>query len=254
MRRAPAHRFVTGIAALFFGTAASLGSAQHAYEAGDPASIYASACAECHGENGDLIEGIDLGRGRFRRALTDHELADIIMNGIPNTAMGPADLDEDEVEDLVLFLRDNARPREEPRLAGDVDRGKALFEGKGECTDCHRIDGSGGRVGPDLSRIGRFRRAGDIMASLLDPASEVQPNNRFYRVVTSSGEEITGRLLNHDTFTVQLLDRDERLRSFQKADLREQGFVDTLMPSYREKLTEQEIADLVAYLVSRRGT
>src|SRR5690606_17593958 len=148
------------------------------------------------------------------------------------------------------FLRDNARPREEPRLAGDAARGKALFEGKGKCTDCHRIDGSGSRIGPDLSRIGRFRRAGDLMTSLLDPASDVLPHNRFYRVVTSSGEEVTGRLLNHDSFAVQLLDLDERLRSFRKDDLLEQSFVDTLMPSYRDKLSEQEIADLVAYLAS----
>ena len=252
MSRTMTCRFATAVAALAGCAAAAAVSAQHAFDEG--ASLYASACAGCHGENGDLIDGIDLGSGRFSRPFTDNELAALIMNGIPNTEMGPADLDEDEIEELVLFLRDLARPREEPRLAGDAARGKALFEGKGECTDCHRIDGHGSRIGPDLSRIGRFRRAGHIMASLLDPAAEVQPSNRFYRVVTSAGEEVKGRLLNHDSFTVQLLDLDERLRSFRKADLREHGFVETLMPSYRDTLSEQEIADLVAYLVSRRGT
>ena len=247
------YRSVTAAAALL-GCAAAPVSAQHAFEEEDGASIYASACAECHGDNGDVIEGIDLGRGRFGRPYTDHELASLIMNGIPDTAMRPAELDEEEIEELVLFLRDNARPREEPRLAGDIARGEALFRGRGECTDCHRIDGWGGRIGPDLSRIGRSRRTSDLLASLLDPALEVRPNNRFYRVLTSDGEEVSGRLLNHDSFTVQLLDLDERLRSFAKADLREQGFVETLMPSYRDKLSEQEIADLVAYLASRRGT
>jgi len=227
--------------------------AQHLLD-GDGASVYAAACAECHGENGDLIAGIDLGRGRFRRPLTDNELASIILDGIPNTAMLPSTIEEDEIEAVVLYLRDNARPREEPRLAGDVARGKALFEGKGQCMDCHRIDGAGSRVGPDLSRIGRLRRAGDILASLLDPGAAVEANNRFYRVVTSSGEEIVGRLLNHDTFTVQLLDFDERLRSFRKSDLREQGFEGSPMPSYRNELTEQELADLVSYLVSLRGS
>jgi len=242
------------IIALVCCTAASTLLAQHAFDAEEGAGIYAEACAECHGENGDLIDGVDLARNQFSRPYTDNELAALIMIGIPNTAMGPADLDEDEIEELVLYLRDLARPREEPRLAGDAERGKALFEGKGECMDCHRIDGAGSRIGPDLSRIGRFRRAGDLMASLLDPALEVQPNNRFYRVVTSAGEEVKGRLLNHDSFTVQLLDLDERLRSFAKADLREHGFVETLMPSYRDKLNEQEIADLVAYLLTRRGS
>jgi len=251
MRSALLCRFVVPIAVLLSTAPAA---AQHVFEAEDPLTIYESACAECHGENGDAIGGIDLGRGQFRRPLTDRELADIIMHGIPGTEMGPSDLDEDEIEELVLFLRENARARDEPALAGDADRGRALFQGKGECTDCHRIEGRGGRIGPDLSRIGRFRRPGQLMASILDPALEVQPHNRFYRVVTRSGEEVKGRLLNHDSFTVQLLDLDERLRSFEKSELREHGFIDTVMPSYRDKLTDQEIADLVAYLASRRGT
>lgn len=173
------------------------------------------------------------------------------MHGIPNTAMAPSSLEEEEIEQVVLFLREKARPREAPKLAGDAARGAALFAGKGECMDCHRIDGRGSRAGPDLSRIGRTRRAADLMASLVDPGAEVRPHNRFYRVVTNAGEEVTGRLLNHDTYTVQLLDLDERLRSFRKGDLREQGFVDSPMPSYRDKLSEQEIADLVSYLGTR---
>jgi hypothetical protein len=68
-----------------------------------------------------------------------------------------------------------------------------------------------------------------------------------------SPEVIIGRLLNHGTFTVQLLDLGERLRSFRKADLREQNFEDLPMPSCRAKLSEQEIADLVSYLASRRA-
>jgi putative heme-binding domain-containing protein len=232
------------------------GFAQHASTVDDDgASLFASACAECHGENGNLIPGIDLGRGQFRRPYTDNELASLIMNGIPNTTMIPSTLDEEQIEEVVLFLRANATPRGEgPRLAGDAARGKTLFEGKGKCTDCHRIDGNGSRVGPDLSRIGRSRHAADLMSSLLDPALEVRPNNRFYRVVTNTGEEVTGRLLNHDTYTVQLLDLDERLRSFNKTDLREQGFEESPMPSYRDQLDEQEIADLVSYLASLRGT
>ncbi len=247
-----AHRLVAALA-LAGNVIAGAASAQDGDDE-NGADIYASACAECHGENGDLIAGVDLGRGQFRRPFTDRELASLIIDGIPGTEMAPSELDEEQVEAVVAFLRDNARPREEPRLAGDAGRGKALFEGKGECMDCHRIDGVGSRVGPDLSRIGRMRRAGDLMASLLEPAVEVQANNRFYRVVTNAGEEVTGRLLNHDTFTVLLIDLEERLRSFDKADLREQSFEDSPMPSYRDEMSEQEIADLVSYLVSRRGS
>ena len=248
-------RQLVALVAVAASVSATPARAQHSGSGDDEdgASVYAAACAECHGENGNAISGIDLGRGQFRRSFTDNELANLIMNGIPNTAMLPSDLDEEQIEQVVGFLRDNAKPRAEPKLDGDAARGKALFEGKGECMTCHRIDGVGSRVGPDLSRIGRQRRAGDLMASLLDPMAEVRANNRFYRVVTTAGEEVTGRLLNHDTYTVQLIDLDERLRSFDKADLREQSFEDSPMPSYRDELSEQEIADIVSYLGSRRA-
>src|SRR5690606_39055349 len=84
-------------------------------------------------------------------------------------------------------------------------------------------------------------------------AAEVQPENRFYTVTPADGEPVTGRLLNHDTFTVQLLDQDERRRSFSKAQLLEHGFADTPMPAYGDELTAGEIADVVSYLASLRG-
>ena len=64
---------------------------------------------------------------------------------------------------------------------------------------------------------------------------------------------VVGRLLNRDTYTVQLIDLDERLRSFQIAALSEHGFDDTPMPPARDKLSTQEIADVVSYLSSLRG-
>ena len=112
--------------------------------------------------------------------------------------------------------------------------------------------GEGSRVGPDLTRIGLVRRAGEIERSLLDPAAEVQPENRFYKVSPKNGQPVVGRLLNRDTYTVQLIDLDERLRSFQIADLSEHGFDDTPMPAARDKLSTQEIADVVSYLVAAR--
>ena len=75
-----------------------------------------------------------------------------------------------------------------------------------------------------------------------------QPQNRFYRVVLKDGTTVTGRLLGHDTFNVQLIDMKEQLRSFVKADTREHGFIETPMPSFRTRLTPQELADVVAYL------
>jgi putative heme-binding domain-containing protein len=131
---------------------------------------------------------------------------------------------------------------------GDPANGKLIFEGKGACATCHRIKGSGSHFGPDLSEIGA-RTAEQLQASILDPDAEIAPANRIYKVVTKNGTTTIGRLLNEDTFSVQLIDKGERLLSFQKADLREYAFdTKSPMPSFKDKLSAQELADVVAYL------
>ena len=79
------------------------------------------------------------------------------------------------------------------------------------------------------------------------------PTERFYRVVTKDGATVTGRLLNIDTFTVQMIDTKEQLRSFVKADLREHGFVPIADAVVQEHAQPQELADVVSYLVSLKG-
>ncbi|MDX1561531.1 MAG: c-type cytochrome [Gammaproteobacteria bacterium] len=237
-------------------TAAQPAAAQHAtpfdIESGERA--YGNSCAVCHGPDGNLIADIDLLRGLYRRPLTDEEIVGIILNGIPNTPMPPTPgMSEEQARRIVAYLRASAEETGGTVMAGDARRGRELFFGRGECSDCHAVNGSGARHGPDLSAIGRERRAVEIEASLLDPAAIVLPAGRTYSVTLPNGEVVTGRLLNHDTFTVQLIDTDERLRSFSKNSLREHGFVETPMPAYGDRLTEQEIADLVSYLLSLQG-
>ena len=236
--------------------AAAPALAQHAtaFDVQDGRRVYEGLCAACHGPDGNLIAGIDFSRGVFRRTFSDDELAATIMAGIANTPMPPnPSMRQDEARRVVEYLRSMSEGRE-TKADGDARRGRALFEGKGECRDCHAVGGDGSRVGPDLTSIALVRRVGELERSLLDPKAEVQPENRFYKVSPKSGQPVVGRLLNRDTFTVQLMDLDERLRSFQIAELREHGFDDTPMPPARDKLSTQEIADVVSYLSSLRGT
>jgi cytochrome c oxidase cbb3-type subunit III len=217
----------------------------------DGERAYGSTCANCHGPDGNTIAGIDLGRGQFRRPMTDDDLVRIIRNGIPNTPMPASNMTTEQASKIVAYLRSVAAKR--TPVDGDAGRGKALYDGKGACASCHRVDGIGSRVGPDLSRIGQLRRSSELERSLLEPGAEVQPSNRFYRVVLRDGTSVTGRLLTHDTFTVQMIDTKEQLRSFVKADVREHGFAESPMPSYRGTLSPQEIADVVSYLVSLKA-
>jgi putative heme-binding domain-containing protein len=253
------YSFPTSLALLLLALAAGGSSkallAQHETAADllDGERAYGASCVACHGPDGNQVSGIDLHRGVFRRPYTDQELVGIIRNGIPNTAMPPNAMNVEQASKLVAYLRSLAAGKKAV-VAADAARGKLLFDGKGGCASCHRINGVGSRVGPDLSRIGQQRRAAELETSLLDPASDVQPRNRFYRVVLRDGTAVTGRLLSHDTFTVQLIDTKEQLRSFVKTDLREHGFAESPMPSYRGKLSPQEIADLVGYLASLKAS
>jgi putative heme-binding domain-containing protein len=217
------------------------------------ALLYGANCAQCHGATGDAVPGVDLKAG-IRRASTDQQLAQLITAGIPGTAMPATLFGPPELAALVAYLRSMRDFNAPTVMVGDAARGHALFEGKGACASCHRVQGKGSRVAPDLSDIGATRAADAIWHSMLDPTGSMRPINRPVRIVTKDGRTINGRRLNEDTYSLQIIDDQEHLLSLMKSDLREFRVIKTsTMPSYQDKLTTQEIADIVSYLVSLKG-
>jgi cytochrome c oxidase cbb3-type subunit III len=218
------------------------------------ARIYDAQCTTCHGANGDGVGGVELRSGRFRNAVTDQDLARVITNGIPGKGMLAFKFDAAELTGIVAYLRGMNTFDRGSASPGDPDRGRTLLEGKGRCLTCHRVGAQGSRVAPDLSDIGAVRSAGSVERSLLDPGSQMMPINRPVRAVTADGRVVSGRRLNEDTYTVQILDDHERLVSLTKADLREYTISTTSpMPSYKSTLGPGELGDLVAYLLSLKG-
>jgi putative heme-binding domain-containing protein len=235
---------------------------EHSYTPADienGSRVFQTTCAGCHGQNGDGVAGIDLSRGQFRRGTSDPDIIKIIQTGIPGTTMPPHNMTDTEAGTVVAYLRNMATIRRGAapdvlRGVGDAARGKTLFDGKGQCATCHRVNGKGPRVAPDLSEVGATRPLPELFQALLDPDATIRPGNRFFRVVTRDGATMTGRLMNQDSFSVQLLDANERLVSLLKANLREFGYVKSSpMPSVRDKLSAQEVDDLVGYLVTLKG-
>ncbi|HEY1242851.1 MAG TPA: c-type cytochrome [Bryobacteraceae bacterium] len=232
--------------------------AQHSFTPADVENggrLYRGNCVNCHGPDGDFIPGVDFSHGKFIRAASDDDIARVIINGVPGAGMPAHNFSQAQADLVVAYLRSLATTSSHySGPAGDKARGKALIEGKGQCLSCHRINGSGSRVGPDLSDIGSNRRAGEVEQSLVDPDASIAPENRYFRVVLKNGATFTGRLLNRDMFTMQFIDSKEQLVSLQKSDIRESVLVaKSPMPSYRDKLSTQELADIVTYLISLKG-
>jgi len=216
--------------------------------------LYDAQCTTCHGATGDGVGGVDLRSGRFRNASTDQDLVRVVTTGVPGTGMLAFKFDQSELTGIVAYLRNmNSFDRGSVK-AGDAGRGQAVFDGKGACARCHRVGAQGSRVAPDLSDIGAARSAGSLLRSLTEPSSQMMPINRPVRLTLRDGRVVNGRRLNEDTYTVQVIDDQERLVSFTKADLREYTIVTVSpMPSFKGPLTEDELADVVAYLLSLKG-
>ena len=181
-------------------------SAQHGYtraEIENGARLFQASCATCHGPKGDTVRGVALLSGQFKRASSDEQLVNIIIEGIPGTSMPPNSYSALEAGMIVAYLRGIAAGENVVAVAGDLARGKGLFDGKGKCATCHRAES---RTAPSLADVGALRRPLEIEQSILDPSADLHPDYRYIRAVTRSGAVVTGRLLNQSTFSVQIMD------------------------------------------------
>lgn len=141
------------------------------------------------------------------------------------------------------------------KSAGDPDRGKAVFfSRKVGCYGCHRAAGQGGGLGPDLSQVGRFRTARDLLESIAFPSSSVVPQFQSYLVSTRDGTVAQGLIVRESDDAVEL-------RTADLAEVRiPRGAIDevapspvSIMPEGLEKtMSRQELSDLLAFLTRQR--
>ncbi len=218
-------------------------------------ALFQSQCAPCHGPHGDGGRGANLARPKLRRASNPLELYRLIRDGVEGTEMPSAwQMNGREVW-LVANFVETLGKRAPEEVPGDPVAGERIFRGKGDCLSCHTAETPGGLAGPELSDVGARRSVLYLKRALLEPEAEIPQEFLQVRLVTREGQALTGVRLNEDTFTIQIRDYSGQLHSFRKDELStiEKQRGKSPMPAYGGTLSEAELTDVVAYLVSLRG-
>ncbi len=214
-------------------------------------------CSRCHGfdaKGNDEAGAPDL-TGRLRNASTDAGIFNVIREGVPGTAMLPAatDVPDPTVWQLVAYINSLRYDPSSVTLEGDASSGRNLFTGRGDCDSCHMVEGRGGRLGPDLTRIGEDHTPEDLMIAMTNPHEEVAPRWWTLRVTGADGVSREGFRMGEDSFSLRIMDVDENLWSFRKSQIESyERIEESTMPSYEGELSDEELDDLVAYLFSLR--
>jgi putative heme-binding domain-containing protein len=221
----------------------------------DGGTKFRSRCAGCHGPDARGYIGPDI-TGLSAAGYSDDRLFGIVRRGIPGTDMTPADplrVSDKEIWQMLAYVA-TLTPAPSAAAAGDAQNGERLF--RTHCSTCHMVNGRGGQLGPDLSRVGSGRSRPVLMNKLRGTGNTVRPGYEAVTLVTRDGQRIRGVKKNEDEFSIQIVDMRERLQGFLKENLTEiLNEPRTVMPSYgAAQLNDAALDDLLQYLTTLRRT
>jgi uncharacterized repeat protein (TIGR03806 family) len=139
-------------------------------------------------------------------------------------------------------------------LEGDAGRGRAIFAAESvvNCKSCHRLEGVGVPLGPDLSKIGSKYPRAELLRQILDPSRSVDPQYTVYRLETRSGRVSSGLLVERNERAIVLRDaQNQEIRTAVSDVENLTPQKPSLMPDLLlRSLTAQQAADLLEYLAS----
>lgn len=219
-------------------------------------TLYRQKCANCHGMDGRGVRGPDLTQV-WASGRTDPGLFRTVRLGIPGTEMPPATgyggTTDDEIWKILAHLRTLAAPAPNDPPRGNAENGERIF--RANCIGCHTLGARGGRLGPDLSRVGASRTRASLALRIRGGVEGFQPGYEPVTLMTPDGQQIQGVRKNEDLFSIQIMDTRERVQGYLREDL--QTVTDgkrSPMPRYGvDAINESALDDLVAYLATLRG-
>jgi putative heme-binding domain-containing protein len=248
------------ICAAAVGVAAQNPPVKNPFE-GNPEAILAGMggfrqrCADCHGTDARGVRGPDITQ-IWSSGRSDEGLFKTIRTGVPNSEMpafpAPRTSDRD-VWQMLAYLRTLAAPAPTDPPRGNAENGARLF--KTNCASCHRVNSTGGRLGPDLSRIGSARSREVMLARIRRGTEDFRAGFEPVTVTPTDGAPIQGVKKNEDLFSVQIMDTRERIQGYEKDKVKSVlNGKKSAMPIFGpDRLSDSDLDDLLRYLQSLRG-
>jgi putative heme-binding domain-containing protein len=225
--------------------------------------IFETRCSTCHGLDGGGAMGPNIQAIPMR--LGAPAVAEVIKNGMSGGMPAFAgQVDATQIQQIIAYLM-TLTHKDTGTVTGDAAKGKEVYDASG-CANCHIISGEGSGAGPELTAVGKLRGAGYLKTALFYPGSDL-PQARvfletgglldymFVHIVTKDGHAYDGTRVVEDSFRIVIKDVSGKFHSFQKSDLREfkKEPGKSVMPSFKDKLSDTQVNDLVAYLASLKG-
>jgi len=215
--------------------------------------LFRARCADCHGMDARGVRGPDITQV-WASGRTDDGLFTTIKNGIAGTEM-PAQprLFEHETWQILAYLKTLAASARPDPQRGNAENGKKIYQAN--CVGCHRVNGVGGRLGPDLSRIGAARSREVLELRIRGGVEGFLPGYEPVTLTPQEGQAVIGVKKNEDLFSVQVMDTRERIQGYDKAMLKEmQNNPRSAMPPFgSNRISESDLDDLIRYLQTLRG-
>jgi quinoprotein glucose dehydrogenase len=140
---------------------------------------------------------------------------------------------------------------------GNVARGLDVFFGKVEvsCRRCHKIDGNGGDVGPDLSRIGLDKNREYLLEAIVDPNKQIAKGFETVILEMDDGKVHAGIIKSDDGTRVTLQKPDGAVVVLEKSRIEDRAVGKSGMPEdLIKKMSKRDVRDLVEYLSTLKNT
>jgi putative heme-binding domain-containing protein len=211
-------------------------------------------CADCHGMDATGVRGPDITQV-WASGRTDGGLYLTLRNGVPNTEMPSVGVrtPDHEIWQILAYLRTLAAPAPTDPPRGNAENGERIF--RASCASCHRVDGRGGRLGPDLSRVGNARSREMMVRRIRGAIEENAAGYAPVTLTTPGGQQVQAVKKNEDLVSVQVMDTRERIQGYVKSDLKEvKDETRSAMPPFgTDRLSESQLDDVVRYLMTLKG-